>query len=94
VTSSRETKKARLAMELITDPSILHLDEPTTGLDTRTAHKILSFLKRMSEQGQTIIFSTHLPSYSIFRLFGSLTLLALGKLMFHGSAPEALQYFE
>ena len=47
----------------------------------------------MSKQGRTIIFSIHQPRYSIFKLFDSLTLLASGRLMFHGPAREALGYF-
>lgn len=51
------------------------------------------FYLRMSKQGRTIIFSIHQPRYSIFKLFDSLTLLASGKMMFHGPAQEALGYF-
>ncbi|OWK06994.1 ABCG2 [Cervus elaphus hippelaphus] len=69
--SGGERKRTSIAMELITDPSIL-----------------------MSKQGRTIIFSIHQPRYSIFKLFDSLTLLAAGRLMFHGPAQEALDYFQ
>ncbi|XP_054447732.1 broad substrate specificity ATP-binding cassette transporter ABCG2 [Pteronotus mesoamericanus] len=91
--SGGERKRTSIGMELITDPSILFLDEPTTGLDASTANAVLSLLKRMSKQGRTIIFSIHQPRYSIFKLFDSLTLLASGRLMFHGPAQEALEYF-
>ncbi|KFO27698.1 ATP-binding cassette sub-family G member 2 [Fukomys damarensis] len=91
--SGAERKTTSIAMELIMDPSILFLDEPTNGLDSNTAHAVLSLLKMMSSQGRTIIISIHQPRYSIFKLFDSLTLLASGKLMFHGPAQEAVQYF-
>ncbi|XP_006084665.1 ATP-binding cassette sub-family G member 2-like [Myotis lucifugus] len=91
--SGGERKRTSIGMELITNPSILFLDEPTTGLDSSTANAVLLLLKRMSKQGRTIIFSIHQPRYSIFKLFDSLTLLASGKLMFHGPAQEALGYF-
>ncbi|XP_066135174.1 broad substrate specificity ATP-binding cassette transporter ABCG2 isoform X1 [Saccopteryx bilineata] len=91
--SGGERKRTSIGMELITDPSILFLDEPTTGLDSSTANAVLLLLKRMSKQGRTIIFSIHQPRYSIFKLFDSLTLLASGRLMFHGPAHEALGYF-
>ncbi|KAM6220509.1 broad substrate specificity ATP-binding cassette transporter ABCG2 [Rhynchocyon petersi] len=91
--SGGERKRTSIGMELITDPSILFLDEPTTGLDSSTANAVLLLLKRMSKQGRTIIFSIHQPRYSIFKLFDSLTLLAAGRLMFHGPAQEALDYF-
>lgn len=91
--SGGERKRTSIGMELITDPSILFLDEPTTGLDSSTANAVLLLLKRMSKHGRTIIFSIHQPRYSIFKLFDSLTLLASGKLMFHGPAQAALEYF-
>lgn len=91
--SGGERKRTSIGMELITDPSILFLDEPTTGLDSSTANAVLLLLKRMSKQGRTIIFSIHQPRYSIFKLFDSLTLLASGRVMFHGPAQEAMGYF-
>ncbi|XP_069486639.1 broad substrate specificity ATP-binding cassette transporter ABCG2-like [Ambystoma mexicanum] len=92
--SGGERKRTNIGMELITDPSILFLDEPTTGLDSSTANAVLLLLKRMSRQGKTIIFSIHQPRYTIFKLFDSLTLLASGKLMYHGQSEKALQYFQ
>ncbi|XP_066430194.1 broad substrate specificity ATP-binding cassette transporter ABCG2 isoform X1 [Eleutherodactylus coqui] len=91
--SGGERKRTNIGMELITDPGILFLDEPTTGLDASTANAVLLLLKRMSRQGKTIIFSIHQPRYSIFRLFDSLTLLAGGKMLYHGPSDYALDYF-
>uniref|UniRef100_A0A8C3S7C8 ABC transporter domain-containing protein n=1 Tax=Chelydra serpentina TaxID=8475 RepID=A0A8C3S7C8_CHESE len=92
--SGGERKRTNIGMELITDPAVLFLDEPTTGLDASTANAVLLLLKRMSSRGKTIIFSLHQPRYSIFRLFDSLTLLAAGSLLYHGPARNALQYFK
>ncbi|XP_075058047.1 broad substrate specificity ATP-binding cassette transporter ABCG2 isoform X2 [Mixophyes fleayi] len=91
--SGGERKRTNIGMELITDPGILFLDEPTTGLDASTANAVLLLLKRMSRQGKTIIFSIHQPRYSIFRLFSSMTLLAGGRMLYHGPAEDALNYF-
>ncbi|XP_061490660.1 broad substrate specificity ATP-binding cassette transporter ABCG2-like isoform X2 [Rhineura floridana] len=92
--SGGERKRTNIAMELITEPPVLFLDEPTTGLDASTANAVLLLLKRLSRRGRTIIFSIHQPRYSIFKLFDSLTLLALGKVLYHGPAKEALGYFQ
>uniref|UniRef100_A0A8C9UJ66 ABC transporter domain-containing protein n=1 Tax=Spermophilus dauricus TaxID=99837 RepID=A0A8C9UJ66_SPEDA len=92
--SGGERKRTSIAMELIMDPPILFLDEPTAGLDLSTASAVLLLLKSISEQGRTIIFTIHQPRYSIFKLFDSLTLLASGKLMYHGPAQKALEYFQ
>ncbi|NWX01001.1 ABCG2 protein, partial [Caloenas nicobarica] len=92
--SGGERKRTNIGMELITDPAILFLDEPTTGLDASTANAVLLLLKRMAKQGKTIIFSIHQPRYSIFRLFDNLTLLAAGRVLYHGPAQDAIQYFQ
>ncbi|KFW07739.1 ATP-binding cassette sub-family G member 2, partial [Eurypyga helias] len=91
--SGGERKRTNIGMELITDPAILFLDEPTTGLDASTANAVLLLLKRMAKQGKTIIFSIHQPRYSIFRLFDNLTLLAAGRVLYHGPAQHAIEYF-
>uniref|UniRef100_A0A452HX59 ABC transporter domain-containing protein n=1 Tax=Gopherus agassizii TaxID=38772 RepID=A0A452HX59_9SAUR len=91
--SGGERKRTNIGMELITEPPVLFLDEPTTGLDASTANAVLILLKRLSRRGRTIIFSIHQPRYSIFKLFDSLMLLALGKVLYHGLAKQALTYF-
>ncbi|XP_077426279.1 broad substrate specificity ATP-binding cassette transporter ABCG2d [Vanacampus margaritifer] len=91
--SGGERKRTNIGMELIIEPSVLFLDEPTTGLDASTANSVLLLLRRMANQGRTIIMSIHQPRYSIYRLFDSLTLLVGGKTVYHGPAPNALDYF-
>uniref|UniRef100_A0A3B4WC86 ATP-binding cassette, sub-family G (WHITE), member 2a n=2 Tax=Seriola lalandi dorsalis TaxID=1841481 RepID=A0A3B4WC86_SERLL len=91
--SGGERKRTNIGMELIIDPSVLFLDEPTTGLDASTANSVLLLLKRMANNGRTIILSIHQPRYSIYRLFDSLTLLVTGKQVYHGPAQSALEYF-
>ncbi|XP_019717577.1 broad substrate specificity ATP-binding cassette transporter ABCG2d isoform X2 [Hippocampus comes] len=91
--SGGEKKRTNMGMELIIDPPVLFLDEPTTGLDASTANSVLLLLRRMANQGRTIIMSIHQPRYSIYRLFDSLTLLVGGKMVYHGPAPNALDYF-
>uniref|UniRef100_A0AAX7TUE9 ABC transporter domain-containing protein n=1 Tax=Astatotilapia calliptera TaxID=8154 RepID=A0AAX7TUE9_ASTCA len=76
--SGGERKRTNIGMELIIDPPVLFLDEPTTGLDASTANSVLLLLKRMANNGRTIILSIHQPRYTIYRLFDSLTLLVNG----------------
>ncbi|XP_010568154.1 PREDICTED: ATP-binding cassette sub-family G member 2 isoform X3 [Haliaeetus leucocephalus] len=92
--SGGERKRTNIGMELITDPAILFLDEPTTGLDASTANAVLLLLKRMAKQGKTIIFSIHQPRYSIFRLFDNVMLLAVGRVLYHGPTQHAIEYFQ
>ncbi len=80
-------------MELITDPSVLFLDEPTTGLDAYTAGSVIKTLRNLALRGRTIILSIHQPKYSIFRLFDNLTIICSGRIAYHGPADQTLNYF-
>uniref|UniRef100_UPI0037E8C6E3 broad substrate specificity ATP-binding cassette transporter ABCG2b n=1 Tax=Semicossyphus pulcher TaxID=241346 RepID=UPI0037E8C6E3 len=91
--SGGERKRCSIGMELITSPSLLFLDEPTTGLDSNTANCIIGLLQKLSRRGKTVIFSIHQPRYSIFRQFDHLTLMHKGEVVFAGAAGQALEYF-
>ncbi|CAL8069748.1 unnamed protein product [Calicophoron daubneyi] len=92
--SGGERKRTSIGMELITDPPVLFLDEPTTGLDAFMAGQVIKTLKNLSRRGRTIIFSIHQPKYSIYKLFDTLTLVYRGRLVYHGKAKhEPIQYF-
>ncbi|XP_045200785.2 broad substrate specificity ATP-binding cassette transporter ABCG2-like [Mercenaria mercenaria] len=92
--SGGERKRCNIGMELIISPPVLFLDEPTTGLDANTANTVLLSLKKLSEEGRTVIFSIHQPRYSIFRLFDNLVLLSKGELVYQGPGTESLDFFE
>lgn len=92
--SGGERKRTNIGMELITDPPVLFLDEPTTGLDAFMAGQVMKTLKNLARRGRTIIFSIHQPKYSIYKLFTSLTLLFRGRIVYHGPAKyEPIRYF-
>ncbi|XP_051993208.1 broad substrate specificity ATP-binding cassette transporter ABCG2-like [Xyrauchen texanus] len=92
--SGGERKRCSIGMELITSPTLLFLDEPTTGLDSYTANSIISLLHKLSQGGRTIVFSIHQPRYSIFKLFDHLTLLHKGETAYIGPADKAMDYFQ
>uniref|UniRef100_A0A3Q0SD38 ATP-binding cassette, sub-family G (WHITE), member 2b n=1 Tax=Amphilophus citrinellus TaxID=61819 RepID=A0A3Q0SD38_AMPCI len=91
--SGGERKRCSIGMELITSPSLLFLDEPTTGLDSNTANCIIGLLHKLSGRGKTVIFSIHQPRYSIFKQFDHLTLMHKGEVVYAGAADHALVYF-
>ncbi len=57
--SGGERKRTSIAVELITNPSVIFLDEPTTGLDSVTALRICQVLAEMADNGRTIMCTIH-----------------------------------
>ena len=57
--SGGQQQRVFLARALIAEPDLLVLDEPTTGLDLRTAETILHLLAHLNQQGMTVLLSSH-----------------------------------
>jgi len=53
--SGGERKRTSIGVEMITNPSMIFLDEPTTGLDSYTALQVNHILRDLANQGRTII---------------------------------------
>ncbi|KAH8702827.1 hypothetical protein GQ44DRAFT_631213 [Phaeosphaeriaceae sp. PMI808] len=91
--STGQRKRVRLAMELITAPTMLFLDEPTSGLDSTTATSLMGLLKNISETGVTIVCIIHQPREKIFHTLDNVILLAEGRQLYQGSPGDAAIYF-
>jgi ATP-binding cassette subfamily G (WHITE) protein 2 len=57
--SGGERKRASIGVELITDPQLIFLDEPTTGLDSYTAASVMETLRALAASGRTVISTIH-----------------------------------
>ena len=57
--SGGERKRASIGVELITDPQLIFLDEPTTGLDSFTAASVMETLRALAASGRTVISTIH-----------------------------------
>jgi len=91
--SGGERKRTSIGVELITDPNLIFLDEPTTGLDSFTATSVMETLKELAKSGRTIIQTIHQPNSDIFEMFDRLMLLARGKVIYFNEASLAVDYF-
>ena len=91
--SGGERKRTSIGVELITDPNLIFLDEPTTGLDSFTATSVIETLRDLTYSGRTIISTIHQPNSDIFEIFDRLMLLALGKIIYFNEAKQAVGYF-
>ena len=76
-------------MELVTDPKLLFLDEPTTGLDAYTALEVIRVCKRLSEK-TTIIMSIHQPRGSIWSLYDWVVIVDKPGTVIYQGGPDSL----
>lgn len=79
--------------QLLTDPKILFLDEPTTGQDSHSANSLVFQLKSFAAQGRTVLCTIHQPSSAIFNSFDRIILIAEGRVAFAGGTERALEFF-
>ncbi|KAJ0396124.1 hypothetical protein P43SY_008089 [Pythium insidiosum] len=92
--SGGERKRLSIASELLSDPSILFVDEPTSGVDSAMAQTIVRLLRRLAHiEGRTVVATIHQPSAMVFALFDRLYLLSEGRVVFDGAAAHAVSYF-
>eukprot|EP00536_Pseudo-nitzschia_multiseries_P002021 jgi/Psemu1/182647/e_gw1.27.166.1 len=97
--SFEQKKRLSIAVELAASPSILFLDEPTTGLDARSASLVVKLLRKIADQGRTICATIHQPSSAVFEMFDDLLLLKKGgRSVFFGElgfqSRNLIEYFE
>ena len=57
--SGGEQQRVRLALALLPDPSLIVLDEPTTGMDVTARRRFWDSMHAEAERGKTIVFATH-----------------------------------
>lgn len=92
--SGGQAKRVNIGIELITQPRVLFLDEPTTGLDSATAHDVMSICRQIANRGRTLLVTIHQPSTDVFLLFNRLLLLVKGEIVYFDDAQSAVGYFE
>lgn len=93
--SGGQRKRLNIALELIRQPSILFVDEPTSGLSSMDSEKVMSLLKRQTLNGRLVIVNIHQPSSDIYKLFDKLLIIDKGGYVIHNGNPmDAIVYFK
>jgi len=82
--SGGEQKRLLIALELVDDPMILFLDEPTTGLDSSSSTQCIQLMRSLANEGKTIICTIHTPSALLFAMFDHVYALADGCCIYQG----------
>ncbi|CAI5478254.1 unnamed protein product [Closterium sp. Yama58-4] len=91
--SDGERKRVSIGHEILIDPSMLLLDEPTSSLDSSTALRMVQVIQNLAKSGRTVVTSIHQPSSQIFNSFDKLLLISEGNAIYFGKAADAMEYF-
>ncbi len=90
--SGGQRKRVGVATELLSRPSLLFLDEPTTGLDPGLESKMMSLLRELSDNSRAVTVVTH--ATKSLGLCNKLVVMGAGGILcFQGSPDEALEFF-
>uniref|UniRef100_A0A8R1I5B4 ABC transporter domain-containing protein n=1 Tax=Caenorhabditis japonica TaxID=281687 RepID=A0A8R1I5B4_CAEJA len=92
--SGGEARRLTFACEMLSNPSLLFADEPTTGLDSFMAENVIQILRGIAKTGRTIICTIHQPSSQLYQMFHRVIYLANGQTAFQGTPPESISFFE
>lgn len=91
--SGGQLKRVSMGVELLTKPSLFFLDEATSGLDPGTESEIMRLLRKLANQGRTILLITH-ATENVTLCDLVIFLAAGGRVAYFGPPQEAPKYFE
>lgn len=93
--SGGQRKRLNIALELIREPSVLFVDEPTSGLSSLDSEMVMNLLKEQTKKGKIVIVNIHQPSSDIFKMFDRMLFLDKGGyLIYNGNPINAITYFK
>lgn len=93
--SGGQRKRLNISLELIREPAIMFMDEPTSGLSSRDSENILDLLKELARKGKLLFIVIHQPSSEIFKMFDKLIILDTGGyLIYNGNPVDSIEYFK
>ncbi|XP_046388191.1 ATP-binding cassette sub-family G member 1-like [Ischnura elegans] len=90
--SGGERKRLSIALELVDNPPVIFLDEPTTGLDDLSSAQCILLLQQLAKGGRTIICSLHTPSARLFATFDHVYLVADGQCAYTGPPHQIVPF--
>ncbi len=93
--SGGQRKRLNIALELIREPSVMFVDEPTSGLSSMDSEMVMDLLKEQTLKGRLVIVNIHQPSSDIYKLFDALLIMDKGgHPIFNGNPLDAVVYFK
>jgi len=95
VISGGQRKRVNIALELLREPTILFVDEPTSGLSSVDSEIVMNLLKEQTYKGKLVIVNIHQPGSDIYKMFDKIIIIDKGGYqIFCGNPTEAIIYFK
>ncbi|MFP4621111.1 MAG: ATP-binding cassette domain-containing protein [Bacteroidales bacterium] len=93
--SGGQRKRLNIGLELMREPYIMFIDEPTTGLSSMDSENVMYLLKNQALKGKLIIVNIHQPSSEVYKLFDTVWVLDKGGYpIYQGNPIDAVVYFK
>ena len=93
--SGGQRKRLNIGLELIREPAVLFVDEPTSGLSSRDSENVMELLRELAVRGKLIFVVIHQPSSEIYKMFDNVIILDEGgHQIYYGNPVEAVIYFK
>ncbi len=95
VISGGQRKRVNIGLELLREPSILFVDEPTSGLSSVDSEMVMNLLKEQVYKGRLVVVNIHQPSSNLYKMFDRIIFLDRGGYqIYYGNPSEAVIYFK
>lgn len=93
--SGGQRKRLNIALELIREPGVLFVDEPTSGLSSRDSENVMNLLRELALKGKLIFVVIHQPSSDIYKMFDKMFILDTGGYpVYYGNPTQSIIYFK
>ncbi len=95
VISGGQRKRVNIGLELIREPSVLFVDEPTSGLSSVDSDMVMNLLREQVYKGKLVIVNIHQPSSDLYKMFDRVIFMDKGGYqIYSGNPSEAVVYFK
>ncbi len=95
IISGGQRKRVNIALELLREPTILFVDEPTSGLSSVDSEIVMRLLKEQTYKGKLVIVNIHQPCSDLYKMFDKIMIIDKGGYqIYYGNPTEAIIYFK
>lgn len=95
IISGGQRKRVNIGLELIREPAVLFVDEPTSGLSSVDSEMVMNLLHEQAFKGRLVFINIHQPSSNLYKMFDKIIFMDKGGYqIYYGNPSEAVVYFK